>query len=184
MTIKIDEDMAAKGWTIELAEKYPLLFSRRMPSPIQKGSERAKRFIEAGQKSNRKKAANAARRRNYQERLSELKADQLDIAQDYIQNKGVPSPADLLMNMIKEQMMIVANPELSNMESNKERNLLMSMWDRYADLTGAKAPNSQTIDVTSKIEEKDSPEQVQEKLLQTTKMLNKQTNKEEDNNEE
>ena len=111
------------------------------------------------------------RRQRYEDQLATLKTEQLETAKGYIESGEVPSPADLLMSMITEQLVTVANPELTTGELNKERELLMKLYDRYDKLTGASAPASQSISVSSSEDEEITPEQVQEELLATTDKL-------------
>ena len=84
--------------------------------PVTSTDDPVYKKLAAGRDAHNKKQSEARKRRqDYKNQLSEFKEQQLETAQSYIE-AGVPSPADLIMNMIQEQLIIVANPELKTAE--------------------------------------------------------------------
>ena len=93
------------------------------------------------------------RRQDYTDRLSNIKAEQLNVAEEAINNGEVPEPMQLLLELIKEQRVVLANPDLSTAESNKERQLLLSMQKQYTDMLAAAAPSTQSVEIHKNEEE-------------------------------
>ena len=113
---------------------------------------------------------NKERRMTYADQLKEFKADQIQTAKFYMDN-GLPNPAELLMNMIQSQLMVLADPKMPKSAVNKEQTLLLQMYDRYEKLTGAAAANSSTIDINVTKEDSRSPEDIQKALLEATENM-------------
>ena len=126
-------------------------------------------LLKANKKRRELLAETKARREDYKKQLAQFKEEQMDTTRAYM-DAGMLSPAELLMNMLKEQQIAVANPDLSPSEALKERALLMQIYDRYDKLTGASAPTAQSIDINS-TEEVKTPEEIQKELLDTTAKL-------------
>ena len=117
---------------------------------------------------NQKQKEMAKRRKEYTQQLNEFKHDQLSTVTDQLAEGRVSSPADMLMKMIQEQELLMADPNLDEKNKFKEKELYLKLWDRYAALTGANAPSASSISVESTDTAEETPEDIDAALAEFT----------------
>ena len=117
---------------------------------------------------NQKQKEMAKRRKEYTQQLNEFKHDQLSTVTDQLAEGRVSSPADMLMKMIQEQELLMADPNLDEKNKFKEKELYLKLWDRYASLTGANAPSASSISVESTDTAEETPEDIDAALAEFT----------------
>lgn len=130
--------------------------SRRNLIPTRSKDDPQYLKLEAGRdKYNSKQRQLRQRRQEYKEKLSDIKAEQLEIATESIESGDIPEPMQLLIDMIKEQRIALSNPDLKPNELLKEKDLMLALQKQYAVMLGAQAPSSQSVEVS-----KAEPEEV------------------------
>ena len=117
---------------------------------------------------NKKQKERAARHKSYKQKLSQFKEDQMDLATEMMESDDLPQPVQMLAQMLKLQAITMADKTLSPALANKEKALYLDMYKQFVNLTGANAPTTTTIDMTVEQEEKLSPEDLQQALLDLT----------------
>ena len=154
-----------------MAQNNPNWKDNILPGVKSKDDPRYIKMAEKRDERHRLAREHKANKAKYKQTLADFKASQHQEAQDRIASGEIPSPMEVMLEMIKEQTIIVANPGLDEAQPLKERTLLMQMNRDYAMMTGANAPSSQSVDVTSESVEEQSPEEVQAELLKITDKL-------------
>ena len=127
---------------------------------------RYKKLAEGRERYAEARRTRKKRRQDYTDRLSDIKAEQLNVAQDAIESGEMPEPMKLLLDLIKDQQVALANPDLSVSEANKERSLLLSMQKQYTDMLAAAAPSTQSIEVHKSEEEELTEDDFAEKFAE------------------
>ena len=122
---------------------------------------------------NKRRQQAAKKRKQYDLALKEFKAEQFNEAQARMESGDIRSPAEMIIDMIKEQELAVANPALTTNELKHEKELLIKLYDRYTALVGVNAPTAQQIDVTSKEEVEETPDSVAEEIEKFTAKIHK-----------
>ena len=89
----------------------------------------------------------------------------MDKAAEMMQSDELPQPIDVLAQMLKVQAIAMTDTTISPSLANKEKALYLDIYKQFVALTGANAPTASTVDVVVEVEDKMSPEDLQQALL-------------------
>ena len=122
-------------------------------------------MIKGRDEYNKRRLDSKIRHQTYNQNIAEFKSEQLATATREIENNAIPNPAEMLIGMIKEAKMILADPALTKGEYHKERQMYLALYKEYAALTGANAPTAQSMDMNVKQDETKSSKDITEELI-------------------
>ena len=101
----------------------------------------------------------------YKDQVQSIKQMELSKVHMAIANGTQKSPAEALLNMMRNQEVFMNDPNTTPNQLHKERALYLDMYKQYAALTGVNAPNTQAVEMEVEESSEMTSDEVQAKLM-------------------